>query len=264
MKGILTLVVCSLLKVSTSLGGQASDRMPRHNDDSFLKNTSYFSQFDSSSKNVTTPEADSEPSTYRNVWGLDILISDGGFGLGTFYRREFSEDIFGFASFSISESKDERDVEFFDPFTGTSFTPQKLNRFLVMPLMFGVQHRVFKDEIMDTFRPYVNAAVGPTLIFVTPNVEITRLSSGLLFKQVEFFESFGKGQAHYTVGSFIGFGANFGSNKSNILGVNFRYYFTYLFGDGLPSRFNDTNGEVAATKKSFGGFFITFNIGMGY
>ena len=54
------------------------------------------------------------------------------------------------------------------------------------------------------------------------------------------------------------------SDFSPRLGVNFRYYFTYLFGDGLPSRFNDTNGEVAATKKSFGGFFITFNIGMGY
>lgn len=264
MKGILILAAYSLLKVSTSLGGQAPDEMLSHNDDSFLKNTNYIFQFDTSSKSVPLPDAEAEPSKYRNVWGMDILISDGGFGLGTFYRREFSQDVFGFVSFSISESKDERDVEFFDPFTGRSFTPQKLNRFLVMPLMFGVQHRLFKDEIMDTFRPYVNAALGPTLIFVTPNVEITRLSSGLSFKQVEFFESLGKGQAHYTLGSFIGFGANFGSNKANVLGVNFRYYFTYLFGDGLPSRFNDTNGEVAATKKSFGGFFITFNIGMGY
>ena len=264
MKGILVLVACSLLKVSTSSGGQAPDWMLRSVDNSFLHNSSYYSLLDSSSKNVTAPVADSEPSTYRNVWGLDILISDGGFGLGTFYRREFSEDVFGFASFSISESKDERDVEFFDPFTGQGFTPRKLNRFLVMPLMFGVQHRLFKDEIMETFRPYVNAAVGPTLIFVTPNVEITRLSSGILFKQVEFFESLGKGQAHYTVGSFIGFGANFGSDKANVLGVNFRYYFTYLFGDGLPSRYNEDNGEIAATKNSFGGFFITFNIGMGY
>jgi hypothetical protein len=81
---------------------------------------------------------------------------------------------------------------------------------------------------------------------------------------VEFFKSLGKGQPHYTAGAFVGIGANFGAEKSNVFGVNFRYYFNYLFGDGLPSLFNISDGRVAATKRDFGGFFITLNVGMAY
>jgi len=78
---------------------------------------------------------------------------------------------------------------------------------------------------------------------------------------VEFFKSLGKGQPHYTAGAFVGIGANFGSEKSSVVGVNLRYYFTYLLGGGLPSLYDNYTGEVAGTKKDFGGFFITFNIG---
>jgi hypothetical protein len=217
---------------------------------------------DSSLNPIALP--DSEPAAFHNAWGVDILISNGGFGLGMFYRREFSDEWYGFASLSVSESKDDREIEQFDYYTGTSFTPGKLNRFLVIPLMFGVQHRLFKDEITDNFRPYVNAGAGPTMIYVTPYTRITYTASGPQFEQVEFFNALGKGQPHYTVGGFIGFGANFGTEKANLFGVNFRYYFTYLVGDGLPSLFNANDGTVSNTKKDFGGFFITLNVGMAY
>lgn len=203
----------------------------------------------------------------RNVWGLDILISNDGFGFGTFYKREFSRTLSGFASFSISESKDEREVERFDPFTQTSFTPEKYSRFLVLPLMFGVQNRIFEDDITETFRPYINAAVGPTMIFATPFVEIRETPGEPEIRQVEFFKSLGKGQPHYTMGGYIGVGANFGSDRSNVFGVNFRYYFTYLFGDGLPSLYTISQAnrvQVTSRKKDFGGFFITLNVGMAY
>jgi hypothetical protein len=216
----------------------------------------------------TKPDAKPEGKTDHpllNVWGLDILISNDGFGLGTFYRREFSEDLSGFASFSISESKEEREVERFDQFTGQSFVPGKLSRFLVLPLLAGVQYRVFREDIMDTFRPYLNAGAGPAMIYATPFAEITRLGGNdITVSQVEFFNSLGKGQPHYTASTFIGVGANFGADKSNVLGVNFRFYFTHLFGDGLPSLYNLTDGRTAARKKDFGGFFITLNVGMAY
>jgi hypothetical protein len=207
-----------------------------------------------------------EPAAYRNVWGLDILISNDGFGLGTFYRREFSENLHGFISFSISESKDDREVDRYDPYTQVTFVPGKLNRFLVLPLMFGVQHRMFKEDITETFRPYVNAAIGPTMIFAAPFVDFVPTALGIQTQQIEFFKSLGKGQAHYTAAGYIGFGANFGTDRSNIFGVNFRYYFTYLFGDGLPSLYTSSLSgvQVSSTKKDFGGFFITLNVGMAY
>ncbi len=207
-----------------------------------------------------------EEQEFRNAWGLDVLVSNDGFGLGTFYRREFSQDLFGFVMFSISEAKDEREFEQFDPyFYGVSYVPGKLQRFLVMPLSFGLQYRLFREDITDNFRPFINAGVGPTLIFAAPFVELSRSPAGTITPtQIEFFKSLGRGQPHYTATAFVGVGANFGTEKANVLGVNFRYYFTFLFGDGLPSLYNLRTGEVAARKKDFGGFFITLNVGMAY
>ena len=51
-----------------------------------------------------------EPMTFpANTLGLDIMIGEGGFGLGGFYRRELSDELTGFVDFSISEVKDERE-----------------------------------------------------------------------------------------------------------------------------------------------------------
>ncbi len=209
-----------------------------------------------------------EQSSLHNAWGLDILVSNDGFGLGTFYRREFSEDLFGFAMFSVSESKDDRESVQYDPlyyYNGRTYVPGKLRRFLVMPLMFGIQHRLFREDIMDNFRPFVNGGLGPTLIFSAPFSDISYTPQGALqVSQIEYFKSLGRGQPHYTASAFIGAGANFGSEKSNVFGVNFRYYFTYLFGDGLPSLYDPSTGALADKKKDFGGFFITLNVGVAY
>lgn len=206
---------------------------------------------------------DQQPSL--NHWGFDVLVSTDGFGLGAFFRREVTSDISWFLSFSVSESKDSREVERFDPYTGQSFVPGKLNRFMVLPLMAGLQYRVFREEIMDSFRPYLNAGVGPTMVYAMPFSKITSVANGYVqVEQVEFFKSIGMGKAHYTMSAYIGIGANFGNEKTNALGVNFRYYFTYLFGDGIPSLYNQSTGAISSSKTDFGGFFITLNIGLGY
>lgn len=226
-------------------------------------NSPMFIKATTSDDSIAAPQPD---QPLLNAWGVDVLVSNDGFGLGTFYRREFSEDLFGFAMFSISEAKDEREFEQFDPFYQVSYVPGKLRRFLVMPLTFGVQYRLFRDDIMDNFRPFINAGVGPSMIFSAPFAELKRITPNgpVQATQIEFFKSLGKGQAHYTASAFIGVGANFGNEKANVFGVNFRYYFTYLFGDGLPSLYSTSTGEIAAKKKDFGGFFITLNVGMAY
>ena len=201
---------------------------------------------------------------YLNTWGVDIMISGSGFGLGTFYRRQITSDLFGFVDFSVSEAKDSREVEQYD-YYGNSVVPGKLNRFLVLPLMLGVQYRLFREDIVETFRPYVNAAVGPTMIYMSPFVDLVPQADGsIAVNQVEFFKSLSRGTPHYTVSAYIGFGANFGGERSGVFGVNFRYYFTYLMGDGLPSLYDTNTGLLAATKSDFGGFFITLNVGLGY
>ncbi len=200
---------------------------------------------------------------FRNLWGVDVLISNDGFGLGGFFRKSFSPDISGVIAFSISESKDSREVERYDPIYQISYVPGKLNRFLVLPLTFSLQYRLFREDIVDSFRPYVNAGFGPAMIYQMPFVDLTIDTYGVTPNQVDFFKAIGRGHPHYTGTAFVGFGANFGGTQSSVFGVNFRYYFTYLFSQGLPSLYNLNSGEVASTKKDFGGFFITLNVGIG-
>jgi hypothetical protein len=203
------------------------------------------------------------PGLYPNIWSIDLLISNDGFGLGGSYRRSFTPDLSGFISLSVSESKDDREFEYIDPYYGISYTPGKLNRFLVIPLMVGAQYRLFREDIVDTFRPYVNAGAGPAMIYQMPYIQFVDQGDGTISEEpVEFFKSLGRGHPHYTVGGFVGFGANFGTERSNIFGVNFRYYFTYVFGDGLPSLYDTRTRQVSATKTAFGGFVISLNIGM--
>jgi hypothetical protein len=174
-----------------------------------------------------------------NAWGIDLLVSTNGFGLGGFYRHEYNDDLSGFLDLSISEAKDDDEIDLIDIY-GNTFTPGKVNRFLVMPLFIGLEQRLFKDDIVDNFRPYVNAAAGPAVIYVFP------------YNQ-EYFSALGKGQPKYTVGGYVGFGAFFGSERSSLLGLNLRYYYLPYF-SGLESLQN-------VTKKQFGGFVITLNFG---
>jgi outer membrane protein W len=198
------------------------------------------------------------------LWGFDLLLSNSGFGLGLSYRRQYTPDLAGQVMISVSESKEDREVEYYDPYTGNSFVPGKLNRFMVIPLTFGAQYRLFREDIVDTFRPYVNAGVGPTMIYEMPFVTLTPVPGGPpQVEQIEFFSAIGKGTPHFTAGGFFGVGAYFGSERSTVLGINIRYYLNYLFGDGLPSQYNPTTGEITGYKTSFGGFYITLNIGMG-
>ena len=178
-----------------------------------------------------------------NAWGFDILLGESGFGFGGFYRHELSTKFTLFGDFSFSESKDQREFEYID-YYGNSFTVGKINRVFQIPVNFGAQYRLFEKELTDNLRPYINAAVGPTVVLTTPYEE-------------EFFNAFGSTVVHFAAGGYVGFGANFGLDKSNLIGLNFRYYHIQFFDEGVESlegRFN----------KTIGGFYVTINFGFMY
>jgi hypothetical protein len=198
---------------------------------------------------------------FHNAWGVDIMLSNNGFGAGAFYRHEFTEVFSGFAQIAISDVKDDGEVEYINPYTGQSYTPYKINRLLLIPLTFGLQYRLFKDEIVDNFRPYLSAGVGPSMIFVSPYATPSTVlgpdgSSTTYYDQVDFFASLKKGQFKYALGGYVGAGAYFGLDKSSLTGISLRYYFV-PYGPGIES--------LQGTRiKRFGGFFITLNFGSLY
>ena len=156
-----------------------------------------------------------------NTIGLDIMFSEGGFGLGGFYRKEISKKVTLFGDISVSEAKDEKEFEYVD-YYGQKYTIGKKNRIFIVPVNFGAHYRLFESVITDNLRPYINAGIGPSLVYTTPYSE-------------EFFKAFGNGQAHIALGSYVGFGANIGIDQRNLLGLNFRYYFITFFDQGVES-----------------------------
>ncbi len=178
-----------------------------------------------------------------NSWGVDIMFGEGGLGLGTFFRNSFSTNATGFIDFSISESKDDKEVEYVD-FFGRTFTIGKENRVFLLPLYFGLQYRLFSNTLTDNLRPYVNFGVGPTFVVTTPYDR-------------EFFNAFGKAQMHYAAGGYVGFGANIGISKSNLVGINLRYYYIKLFNEGVENM-------TDRFRKEIGSFYLTINIGIMY
>jgi hypothetical protein len=184
------------------------------------------------------------PDTFpNNAWGVDIMFSEGGFGLGTFYRHQLSDVMTGFVDFSYSEAQDPREFTYVD-YYGNSYTTGKVNRAFILPLNFGIQYRLFEDAISDNLRPYVNFGVGPALVINDPY-------------ELEYFTAFKRAHANYSFGGYVGFGANFGLNKSSLVGINIRYYYVHLFNQGVEIMQDNI-------EKNLGGIYITLNIGRMY
>lgn len=197
-----------------------------------------------------------------NAWGFNLLMSNNGFGAGFFLRHEYTDELAGFIDFAVSDVKDEGEVEYFNYWTGQSYVPNKINRLIYMPLVAGIQYRLFKDDIVDNFRPYLTAGVGPSVIFVAPYSspqQVVDPTSGQLttvYNPIDFFSSLKYGQFRYTFGGYIGAGAYFGMDKGSITGVNVRYYLS-----PFPSGIQVLTNSVI---KNFGGLYITLNFGTLY
>lgn len=179
----------------------------------------------------------------NNAIGADILFSESGFGLGTFFRKSFSRNVTGFIDLSISESKDDREIEFIDYF-GQKQVFGKINRVFMAPLNIGIQYRLFSENLTDNLRPYVTAGVGPNFMLTTPY-------------EMEFFNAFAKAQFKLAAGGYVGFGANFGLSKKNLMGISVRYYFVHLFDDGVENLEN-------RFRKDFQHIMIALNLGLMY
>jgi len=188
------------------------------------------------------------PDTNRVVfpshaWGFNVMFSEGGFGLGTFIRKELSNDLFGFIDFSISESKDDREFEYVD-YYGNVYSFNKKNRVFVFPLNFGLQLRLFSDALTDNMRPFISFAVGPTIVVTNPYDK-------------EYFDAWGYAQMKVAAGGYAAIGTNFGTSKSMLFGFTIKYSYAHLFDDGVENIYEKY-------RTNLGSLSISFDIGFQY
>ena len=200
-----SLLLISTASLAQSVTGTASSRIGGHR--TYDKNGMLISEF-----------AVNEP---QNNWSVNLLFSDNGYGLGATLYRTINKDFSGFGSIFFSSAKDSREFDVTDIY-GNTYTPDKVNRLFMIPLNFGIQCRLFSEDVTDNLRPYVNGGITPTAILYAPYNKSIIPSLGYL-------------QAKYTVGGFVGVGMDYLTSRNSAVSANVRYYYIKLFGDGIQS-----------------------------
>ncbi|MCS7081770.1 MAG: hypothetical protein N2561_01615 [Bacteroidetes bacterium] len=167
-------------------------------------------------------QAQSPDQVVRQGMAFSLIFSNNGFGIGGYYLRTLDPDWTGFASIEIGAGKDEKEFQFVVDYFGNTIVPGKLNRLLVLPVLVGLQYRVFRNELVDAFRPYVQAAMGPTFAWKSP---YWNESAGRPYDPIGGLPH-GRALGGWTVQ--LGVGANFGSNFRSLQGVSFSYAVHWL------------------------------------
>lgn len=102
----------------------------------------------------------------RQGMGVDLILTDFGFALGTQYRFLLSAQREATISFSIGTLRDVSEQTFTSYYS--EIIPNKFNRIISMPLMFGFKQRLLSNYIQDNFRVFFHSAVGTNFAFVYP------------------------------------------------------------------------------------------------
>ena len=174
----------------------------------------------------------------QNNWSLNLLFSDNGFGFGATLYKQLSTNVSGFGSIGFSGAKDDREFDQVDVY-GNTYTPYKENRLFLAVINLGASFRLFREDVSDNLRPFINFGISPTAIVYTPYNE-------------SFLTSFKYARAKYTLGAFAGVGVDYVTNKHSSLTMNVRYYYTSLYGKGI-------NSISTEEKTFFGGVYFVFS-----
>lgn len=173
-----------------------------------------------------------------NNWAINLIFSDNGYGIGGTYYLPIKSDLSAFTSIFFSSAKDDREFEYTDIY-GNTYVPGKVNRLFMIPVNIGLQYRMFREDVSDNLRPFVNAGLTPTAIIYTPYIKA-------------LFPSLGYARAKYTLGGFVGAGMDYVTSKTSAVSLNVRYYYINLFGSGIESLQN-------RPKNFFGGLYFVFS-----
>lgn len=174
---------------------------------------------------------------YGTGAGFQLMLTNSGFGLGGYGQWTVSTNTSLLVETSISAGKDRREQKFFD-FFGRSIIPNKANYFLKMPIRIGLHRRLFREDIRENFRPFVQASAGPTFGWQWPYFADNN-DNGIWEpdrphneQRYGSLESFFKGETRVGMGGMVGVGVFWGMSRRTAQGVRIGYSFNY-FPDGV-------------------------------
>ena len=199
-----------------------------------------------------------DANPYGSGLGAQILLTNNGFGLGAYGRIALGETTSLLLETSLGAGKDEQELKFFRGF-GDGFIPNKHNYLLILPLHFGLERRLFRDQIEDNFRPYLQFTGGPTLGWEYPYFEDrngNEIFDEDIDRRYDTISAFPKGTPRFGFGGTVAVGAFFGLSQRVTQGVRFGYTFAY-FAEGVQL----LEPDVKEAQQLFGSPVITIAFG---
>ncbi len=175
-------------------------------------------------------EEASRATPYGTGAGGQILLTNNGFGLGGYFRRELSASTSFLVEASLGAGKDDRELKFYQ--FGSGIVPNKRNYFLMAPIHLGIHHRLFSEHIEDNFRPYIHVSGGPSFGWEYPYFDDrngNEIFDTDIDRRYDIFSAFPRGRMRFGLGGMVALGAFFGTSRRVTQGVRFGYAFNYFF-----------------------------------
>lgn len=175
---------------------------------------------------------------YGTAFGFDFLMNNFGFGFGGEMRKVVGTQTELTASLRITGLRDASEQTFTDFFFGQQVIPNKFQRGLSFPLMFGMRQRLFPEFIQDNYRFFASASMGPSVALTYPyfddiNNNGFREQFQNFFEPVnDIFSGIGDGEWHWGGAGEVKLGVDIGANFSRLSSVEFGYFF-YYYPDGI-------------------------------
>jgi hypothetical protein len=198
------------------------------------------------------PPVDTASVSYGTGSGVAILLNEYGFGLGGLFRAELRPGTSALVEVGLGAGKDAREQQFFVGIFGDTVTPFKRNYVLLAPLHMGVEQRLFREQIEDNFRPFVQLAAGPAAAYQWPYFRDVD-EDGLRDEGEELYGPFGgfaEGSFRLGVGGIVSAGAYFGRSRRSAQGIRFGYQAQYFF---APVQLLEPDPEVENPERQFFG-----------
>lgn len=178
---------------------------------------------------VAPPLPDTTAARYGSSGAFVLMLTEYGFGAGGSVRLRLTDDVSFVSGLSVGAGRDEREQSFIG-FFGERVTPFKRNYVALIPLHVGIERRLFRQSVEDNFRPFVIAAVGPTMAYQWPYFddadEDGRLDEGE--SVLGPFAGLGRGEARFGIGAELGVGAFFGRGRRTTQAVRFGFQGMYF------------------------------------
>jgi len=137
--------------------------------------------------------------------GLVFTMAESGSGGGAFFSLPFGSLFHAGVAVDVLFLRDSKQIEYRDPYYGGVYQMNKINNVYIFDFQISIKRRLFADDLDDSFRPFLSGGLGPVF--------------GMNFPEDESKPD----QYEWSIGGFVGGGADITFDKKYFVGVRGQY-----------------------------------------